>query len=414
MTVPADLFDPRLYEPARRPFLEAESLPPWCYTSETWYAREKERLFLKSWNFLGREDEIPNPGDFLVIDMVGESILLTRDRQGKLHAFANFCRHRGTRLADGKGNCKVLTCPYHGWSFAHSGELVGVPGMEETKGFDRKDWSLVALRLESWAGFLFVNFDRDAEPLAKFLGNLPERFASYRFEDFVCVRRKEYDLACNWKVYLENAMEDYHTPVVHKNSIGLQQTTTEQETRVGNWDAIFMPAKRTIAVLPEEATPFPHVPTLEGRPAQGTFFTALYPSTFFASTQDCMWWLQSLPLAAGRTRISIGSCFPRATVARADFAEIVPRYYKRWDKSLPEDNWISERQQTGLSSAMTRPGRYSSHEPIVHAIANWVLDRVLDRPAGKRGAATPRSGTRATAARKAAKRRPVRGNRKRR
>ena len=197
--------------------------------------------------------------------MVGKSILLTRDRQGALHAFANFCRHRGTRLADGKGNCKVLTCPYHGWSFAHSGELVGVPGMEQTKGFDRKHWNLLALRLESWAGFLFVNFDREAEPLAAYLGNLPERFASYRFEDFVCVRRKEYDIACNWKVYLENAMEDYHTPVVHKNSIGLQQTTTEQETRRGNWDAIFMPAKRTIAVLPEEIDALPACAVARGQ-----------------------------------------------------------------------------------------------------------------------------------------------------
>src|SRR5262245_11009579 len=159
MTLPADLFDPRLYERARRPFLEAETLPAWCYTSEAWYAREKERLFLKSWNFLAREDEIAKPGDFLVIDMIGESILLTRDRQGSLHAFANLCRHRRTRLAEGSGNCKVITCPYHGWSFAHSGELVGVPGMEETKGFDRKDWNLLQLRLESWAGFLFVNFD---------------------------------------------------------------------------------------------------------------------------------------------------------------------------------------------------------------------------------------------------------------
>ena len=418
MTLPANLADPRLYEKARLPFLEAETLPPWCYTSEDWYGREKNRLFLKCWNFIARADEIPNPGDFLVIDMVGESILLTRDRQGALHAFANFCRHRGTRLADGKGNCKVLTCPYHGWSFAHSGELVGVPGMEQTKGFDRKHWNLLALRLESWAGFLFVNFDPAAEPLTAYLGNLPERFASYRFEDFVCVRRKEYDLACNWKVYLENAMEDYHTPVVHKNSIGLQQTTTEQESRRGNWDAIFMPAKRTIAVLPEESTPFPHVPSLAGKPAGGTFFTAIYPSTFFASTQDCMWWLQSLPQGAGKTRVSIGSCFPRSTVARPDFAEVVQRYYKRWDKSLPEDNWISERQQSGLMSAMTRPGRYSAHEPIVHAIANWVLDRVLDAPRGKRAAPRPKTRaaarTHATAARKAAKRRPIKAARKRR
>lgn len=397
MTLLADLFDPRLYDKARLPFLEAETLPPWCYTSEAWYQREKSRIFLKCWNFLGREDEVANPGDFLVLDMFGESVLLTRDRLGKPHAFANFCRHRGTRLADGKGNCRGFTCPYHGWSYLHSGELVGVPGMNKTKGFDKKDWSLVELRLESWAGFLFVSFDPDVPPLADYLGDLPERFASYRFEDFVCVRRKDYDLSCNWKGYLENAMEDYHTPVVHKNSIGLQET--ERESTIGNWDAIHMPAEGTIAVLPEDTTPFPHVPTLAGKPATGTFFTAIYPSTFFATTQDCMWWLQSLPQGPGKTRISIGSCFPRAIVARSDFADVVQRYYKRWDKSLPEDNWISERQQAGLGADMTRPGRLSVHEPIVHAIGNWVLDRVLEKPRGRRA--------KRTAGGKTAKRRAV-------
>jgi phenylpropionate dioxygenase-like ring-hydroxylating dioxygenase large terminal subunit len=171
-------------------------------------------------------------------------------------------------------------------------------------------------------------------------------------------------------------MEDYHTPVVHKSSIGLQKTVPEA-TR-GNWDAIYMACDHTIAVLPEDTTPFPHIAGLAGRPAAGTYFTLLYPSTFFACTQDCMWWLQSLPQGAGKTRVVIGSCFPRSTVARPDFAEVVPRYYKRWDKSLPEDNAISEVQQAGLTSMFARPGRLSVHEPIVHAMANWVLDRVLD------------------------------------
>jgi choline monooxygenase len=194
----------------------------------------------------------------------------------------------------------------------------------------------------------------------------------------VCVRRKEYDLACNWKLYVENAMEDYHTPTVHRKSIGLQKTDLEQGGS-GAWDAIFMPAPRTIAVLPEDIdSAFPPIAGLSGRPAGGTFFTVVYPCTFFATTQDCMWWLQEFPLGPGRTKVSVGSCFPRATVARADFDEKVRKYYKRWDKSLPEDNAISERQQAGLATSFALPGRLSVHEPAVHRIANWVLDRVLD------------------------------------
>jgi len=372
------MFDPSHYRNVRRPALEAETLPAWSYTSQAFYDREVERIFRKEWNFVGRADEIPKRGDYKVFDLVGESVIVLRDRDDRLHAFANNCRHRGTRLLDGSGNCKSIACPYHAWVYALDGRLIASLGMEESSGFDPASFGLLAIRLEEWAGFLFVNFSPEGESLAAYLGDLPQRFAAYDFADMVCVRRKEYDLACNWKLYVENAMEDYHTPTVHRKSIGLQKTLLEQGG-TGAWDAIFMPAPQTIAVLPEDAaSAFPPIAGLSGKPAGGTFFTVIYPSTFFATTQDCMWWLQEFPLGPGRTRVIAGSCFPRATTARPDFAEKVEKYYRRWDKSLPEDNAISERQQAGLRSGLARPGRLSVHEPAVHRIANWVLDRVLD------------------------------------
>ena len=378
MTVPSDIFDPRLYDKVRRPVLEAESLPPWCYTSQAFYEREIERIFHKTWNFIGRQEEAPEPGDYFTVDLAGESIIVLRDQAGQMRAFFNICRHRGTRLVEGRGNRRSFACPYHSWVFGLNGDLMGAAGMEETLDFNRADWGLLPVRLEIWAGFLFVNFDAVAAPLTDQLGDLPDRFASYDFETMICVRRKDYDLACNWKIYLENAMEEYHTPTVHRNSIGSQRCELTADPK-GEWDAIFMASPKTIAVLAEDAaSAFDEIPTLSGRPKEGTFFTALYPSTFFATTQDCMWWLQQFPMGPNRTRISVGSCFPRTTVARPDFEEKVDKYYKRWDKSLPEDNDISERQQLGVSSAYSRAGRLSVHEPVVHLIGNWVLDRVLN------------------------------------
>jgi choline monooxygenase len=378
MTDTLSIFDPLHYRKVRRPALEAETLPAWSYTSQAFYDREVERIFRKEWNFVGRADEIPKRGDYKVFDLVGESVIVLRDRDGRLRAFANNCRHRGTRLLDGSGNCKSIACPYHAWVYALDGRRISSLGMEETSGFDPASFGLLTIRLEEWAGFLFVNLSPGGESLAAYLGDLPQRFAAYDLADMVCVRRKEYDLACNWKLYVENAMEDYHTPTVHRKSIGLQKTALEQGGS-GAWDAIFMPAPRTIAVLPEDIdSAFPPIAGLSGKPASGTFFTVIYPCTFFATTQDCMWWLQEFPLGPGRTRVSVGSCFPSATVARPDFAEKVRKYYKRWDKSLPEDNAISERQQAGLATSFAPPGRLSVHEPAVHRIANWVLDRVLD------------------------------------
>lgn len=376
MAVVENLFDPKHYEDVRRPLLEAKSLPTWCYTSDEFYQREVERVFMRNWNFVGREDEIPEAGDYVVFDICGESAIVVRGDDGQVRAFANTCRHRGTRLLDDRGHCRVIICPYHAWTYALDGKLSGLRGMEQARGFDRSENGLVPIRLQTWAGFIFVAFSQDCGELDDYLGNLKEEFAPYQYSEFVCVRRREFDLDCNWKIYIENALEDYHTPTVHRTSIGLQET--DRVEAQGQWDAIHMESAETIAVLPEDNTPFPHVAGLTGRPATGTFFSVVYPGTFFASTQDCMWWLQCLPSGPAKTKIILGSCFPAETAARADFDEHVPKYYKRWDKSIPEDNAISERQQAGLWSAFSQPGRLSHHEPIVHAIGNWVLDRTLD------------------------------------
>jgi len=376
MAVVENMFDPALYSKVRLPPLEAETMPPWCYTSPEFYRREIDRMFKKVWNFIGREDEIPNPGDYKALDLFDEPIIILRDKAGQLRAFANTCRHRGTRLLQGSGNCRVISCPYHSWAYALNGDLIGTPGMEQTLNFDKKQYGLIPLRLETWAGFVFVSFDEKGESLLEYLGDLPEKLASHRLEDMVCVRRREYDLACNWKIYLENAMEEYHTATVHKTSIGKQITIREDSH--GAWDGMFMPQKTTIALLPEDlASAFPPIPTLDSKAAGGTYFFVIYPSTFFAATQDCIWWLQEFPTAPNRTTISIGSCFPRSTVARPDFDEKVRAYYQRWDKALPEDNAISELQQEGISSSYSRAGRLSYQEPVVGDIANWVLDKVL-------------------------------------
>ncbi len=192
----------------------------------------------------------------------------------------------------------------------------------------------------------------------------------------MCVRRVEYDVTCNWKLWIENALEDYHTPTVHRTSIGEQVTIREQTTE--NWDAIHMESEVTVAVLPEDNSPFPHIAGLRGKPAEGTYFIILYPSTVFACTQDCMWWNQVLPRGPDRSTMIVGACFPRTTVGRPDFEHEVQKYYGRWDRSIPEDNAICEAQQSGLSSVFSRPGRLSVREPVVHAIDNWILDRVVE------------------------------------
>lgn len=375
--MPADIFDPAHYAPVRRSLLEAETLPAWCYISEAFYRREVEQIFLKVWNFVGRADRIPNPGDYVAFDFVGVPVVLLRDKQGEVRAFVNACRHRGTQIMSGEGNCAALRCPYHSWTYGLDGRLRGAPGMEDTVGFDKSDYGLQPIRIDSWDGFLFISFDPDGISLREYLGDLPERFACYNFADMVCVRRKEYDLACNWKVYVENAMESYHVPTVHGLTLQKQKRDINPPIAAnGEYCGLYTRHTGSRALLAGE-TGFPYIPTLAGEAAEGTFYPLIFPSTMFALTYDCMWWLEIHPRGPGHMKLIVGSCFPKSTVERGDFDEVLAKYVRRWDLSIPEDNDISERQQLGLASPFTAPGRFSALEPLVHVIDNWVVDRVI-------------------------------------
>jgi phenylpropionate dioxygenase-like ring-hydroxylating dioxygenase large terminal subunit len=195
----------------------------------------------------------------------------------------------------------------------------------------------------------------------------------------VCVRRKEYDLACNWKEYVENAMEAYHVHTVHK--LTLQRQKGDEPDVVpanGEYMALYKQHEGSRALLTGD-TGFPPIENLTGKAAKGSYYPLINPSTMFGCTIDCMWWLELHPQGPLRTKLIVGSCFPRKTTERPDFPLVVGNYYKRWDISIPEDNVASELQQRGLMSPYYRPGRYSHLEPLVHTFGNWVIDRVVGR-----------------------------------
>ena len=373
-----DVLDPALYTSVRRPVMEAETLPPAAYTSEAFYAREVERVFMKEWNFMGRADQIPKPGDYFTVDYVGVPLLIVRDGEGGLRAFSNSCRHRGSAVADGEGNCRAFKCPYHSWVYGLDGALLAAPHMERAAGFDPKHYGLVPLRLETWGGCLFVSLSPEAPSLAEYLGDLPQKLESYRLADMVVVRRKSFEMACNWKLFVENAMEELHIPTVHRKTI---QQNTPMETHApeearGQYCALFSTHQGSMALLRGDAG-FPAIPSRLGKAATGTYFVMLYPSTMLGVTSDCMWYLELRPLGPGKTLLIHGACFPKSTVARDDFEEVSPRYFKRWDTTAQEDIEASERQHRGLLSPFSARGRFSHHEVLVHEIDNWVLDRVL-------------------------------------
>ena len=133
--------------------------------------------------------------------------MVVRDNHRQLRALSPICRHRGTPLVSESGSCRLFACPYHGWTYSLEGELVKAPQMEQAKDFDLSRHKLPAIRLETWAGFLFVNFDPDAEGLLQTLGSLPRIMERYNLDDMVVTRNKTYMLDCNWKLYIDNTIE---------------------------------------------------------------------------------------------------------------------------------------------------------------------------------------------------------------
>jgi choline monooxygenase len=377
--LPVDLFDPRHYANVRKPALQgAETLPAWCYTSQAFYDREVERIFKKVWNFVDRVDRIPNPGDYFVFEYVGVSTIIVRGKDGQVRGFANTCRHRGSVVMEGEGTCKQMQCPYHAWTYDLDGSLIGAPFMEETEAFDTAKYHLAPVRLEVYGGFIFLCFDADAPDLKSYLGDFIDNTQGYNPDDLVVVRRQEWIMECNWKLFYENFAEQYHIPFIHKTSLNRQKRKiTPPEPCNGNYVALYTQHPGSRMLLAGD-TGFPAIEGLKGRDAEGTYYPSIHPSTMMGWCIDGMWWVRSDPLGPERTRITAGSCFPRKTRDRADFAEVAQRYYKRLDLTIPEDIKASEDQQRGLRSPYYKPGPMSYLERLVNTIDNWVLDRVLD------------------------------------
>lgn len=367
--------NPRPYIWSEPPLGEAKSLPPAFYTDPAIFKAEMEHIHLKNWFFAGRVDEVAKRGDFRTFDTVGGPALLMRGDDGVLRAFANVCRHRSSTLLEGCGNARRIICPYHAWSYRLDGTLAGAPNMSEVPNFDpsHPSHTLAEIRMEIWEGAIFLNYDNEAPSLAKHLGNLPDLLGSHRFGEMVCTWRTEIETRCNWKMLLENAMETYHTGIVHAATIGAQRSVSFPT--VGEWQSFQVLSTQSIAVL-NDKPPFPPIEGLNEHSKQGTHFTLIHPTTQFASAQDCIWWLAVRPVAVDHTILSIGGCFPRAYTEQPDFPQLAAPYYKRWEAVAREDVGILEKQQRGLSSRLARPGQLCWRDDMILAMNRWVVGRL--------------------------------------
>ena len=369
---------------AAAPIDIAFSLPPAVYTSQQWYDREVEQLFMHGWLVAAREEELPNPGDYLRVDFFGEPLVVIRGRDATIRTLSATCRHRGSELLKGRGRCKAIVCPYHSWTYSLAGDLIGTPGMGEARDFHKEDYSLPKVRTETWGGFVFVNFDPNAESLLASLNNLPDRFAAYKLDEMVVTRKWELDVAANWKVWVENSREGYHLGTVHRPSLEKYSPGYKliPYTNAGVPGVYCMTTcNNEMGMMIPDNPLIPFIDGLTSADLDANHYVVMYPHFIFNLAPDRMALHQLFPLGPNRTKVVYWLCFPRSTTESARFAEVSAEIYEPFDSFIPEDHQICEAVQRGLQSRFAAPGRLSPGEEVtVHSFAEYLVGKMGNIP----------------------------------
>ena len=195
-------------------------LPAARYFDADFYRLELEHVFRKSWLCVGHESQIAKAGDYTLFEQLGQSIIISRGTDNQIRAFKNTCRHRGAAIVtQPSGNAKRFICPYHAWGYDSDGSLRSVPEAHNFASLNKAEKPLFQVRCESWRGFIFINFDEDAGPLAEFLGPLTKQVDDFPIDNMVVKHIITNEIDCNWKTAYDNFLEIYHVNTVHAKSL---------------------------------------------------------------------------------------------------------------------------------------------------------------------------------------------------
>lgn len=353
------------------------TLPPQMYVDASWFGLEMEGIFARMWLAAARADQVEGPGSFVRRDVAGASILIVRGGDGVIRAFHNVCRHRGTRLClDAEGTLRgSIQCPYHAWTYGLDGRLLAAPHMDDVEGFDRSAYPLQTVACETWDGHVFVNLAGNAEPLAAQLGDLPQRFRSYRMQDLRMMRRIEYDVATNWKLIVQNYNECLHCPVIHPllnqmhhylGAENVPSTSTYCGGAMGFKDGVetlSTDGRRRRGVLPGLSLP---------DSAQVQYF-AIYPNFLLTLHPDYMMTIIIWPIGPGQTRIVTEWHFHPDEIRKPNF--VFEDAVEFWDRTNREDWAISEQSYLGIRSRGYVPGPYSQREAQLWEFDQFILKR---------------------------------------
>jgi phenylpropionate dioxygenase-like ring-hydroxylating dioxygenase large terminal subunit len=364
------------------------TLPSSWYRSPEVYRVERERIFFREWIAVCRADEVPNPGDFRVLDVLGESVLLVRNREGQLRAFYNVCRHRGSRLCRTPAEQSALgvalpggltsgriVCPYHQWSYDLNGALLAAPHLSAADGFDKRQYHLYPVGVDCWGGFVHLNLTPgEAPPLSAQLNGIPDRLQRYPLEQLRVGRTIEYQVAANWKILCENYNECYHCAGVHPELCAVVPSFREAGGAGLDWNR-GIPHR-------EGAYTFTHSGTTRRRAFPGLNEDEQvrhkgelgYPNLWLSVACDHVAAFILRPRGPERTDITCHFLFETHEIDKPDFDPSDTVDF--WDLVNRQDWAICESVQKGISSRIHVHGFFAPMEDWNLDIRRYVTDRI--------------------------------------
>jgi glycine betaine catabolism A len=360
----------------------ARTLPREYYTSHDIFAAEQETIFGCLWNGVGRTSDLARPGDYVVRTLADESIIVVRGRDEVIRAFFNVCRHRGTRLcSDEAGRFgDAIRCPYHAWTYAIDGRLIGAPHMQDVEGFNQNDYPLHRAAVAESSGFLFVNVARSPQPFAGWFAPLEERLDRFSLAALRTVHRATYDVRANWKLVFQNYSECLHCPVIHPE---LSRRIPYQSAANDLTDGPFLGGYLELAADHESVTVSGRscAPQISARmkddDRRRAYYYSVMPNLLLSIHPDYVNYYLLTPLGVDRTRVDsewlFNSTAESASGMRPDDA------VSFWDLVNRQDWDIVERSQLGIASRRYEPGPYSPRESVAAAWDREYLRLMNDR-----------------------------------
>lgn len=361
---------------------KAETLPPLCYTDNDFFEFEKEAVFNHEWLCVGRKDWIPNPGDFYSTSIIDEPLIVVHDRDGEIRAMSSVCQHRAMLVAEGDGNTRTFTCPYHHWIYNLKGELINAPAMEKTCEFHKEQNNLPVFKVELWQGFIFINFDSDAKPLKPRVQALEDVLSHYDLENTEGPEAdRNISYPFSWKVMFENNNDGYHANKLHHGEFHdyIPSELAEFPDDLPEDTAGFYRTNGTLhkdaSFNPTQKALMPVFPQLTDQERNRMAFANLPPTLSLVLTSDAVVYLILRADGPESHLLDLGILFTKGALDDPEFDQKMEQILTRALDINAQDVHVDELVQIGLRSRFAPRGRYSWQEGAQRQFNTWIVPR---------------------------------------